>query len=41
MISGWIAYYGRYYRSVLYGMCQHVNRALVRWARRKFKPLRW
>ena len=40
MINGWINYYGRYYRSVLYGMCRHVNKALVRWARRKFKPLR-
>jgi hypothetical protein len=41
IISGWIAYYGRYYRSALYGMCRHVNKALVRWARRKFKSLRW
>jgi hypothetical protein len=41
IIQGWIAYYGRYYRSALYGMCRHVNKALVRWARRKFKSLRW
>ena len=40
MINGWINYYGQYYRSALYGMCRHVNKALVRWARRKFKPLR-
>lgn len=40
MINGWINYYGRYCRSVLYGMCRHLNKALVRWARRKFKPLR-
>ncbi|MEZ9978051.1 group II intron reverse transcriptase/maturase, partial [Vibrio breoganii] len=40
MINGWINYYGRYYRSALYGMCRHVNKTLVRWARRKFKPLR-
>lgn len=40
MISGWIAYYGRFYRSALYGMCRHVNKALVRWARCKFKSLR-
>lgn len=39
-INGWIAYYGRYYRSALYGMCRHVNKALVRWARRKYKKLR-
>ncbi len=41
IISGWIAYYGRYCRSALYGMCRHVNKALVRWVRRKFKSLRW
>ncbi|MEZ8310568.1 group II intron reverse transcriptase/maturase [Vibrio splendidus] len=40
MINGWINYYGRYCRSALYGMCRHLNKALVRWARRKFKPLR-
>jgi RNA-directed DNA polymerase len=40
MINGWINYYGRYCRSALYGMCRHVNKALVRWARRKFKSLR-
>ncbi len=40
IISGWIGYYGRFTRSALYGMCRHVNKALVRWARRKFKPLR-
>ena len=41
IINGWIGYYGRYYRSALYAMCRHVNKALVRWARRKFKTLRW
>jgi len=40
MINGWIAYYGKYRRSALYGMCRHVNKALVRWAMRKYKPLR-
>jgi RNA-directed DNA polymerase len=40
IINGWIGYYGRFTRSALYGMCRHVNKALVRWARRKFKPLR-
>jgi hypothetical protein len=38
--NGWIGYYGRYSRSALYAMCRHVNKALVRWARRKYKPLR-
>ena len=41
IINGWITYYGRYTRSALYAMCRHVNKALVRWARRKYKPLRW
>jgi RNA-directed DNA polymerase len=40
IISGWIGYYGQYCRSALYGMCRHVNKALIRWARPKFKPLR-
>jgi len=40
MINGWLNYYGRYTRSALYGMCRHINKTLVRWARRKFKPLR-
>lgn len=40
IISGWIGYYGKYTRSALYSMCWHVNKTLVRWARRKFKPLR-
>jgi len=40
LIHGWLAYFGRYCRSALYPMCRHVNKALVRWARRKFKALR-
>lgn len=40
IISGWIAYYGCYHRSALYAMCRHVNKTLVRWAMRKYKPLR-
>lgn len=41
IISGWINYFGRFYRSALYAMCRYVNKTLVRWARRKFKSLRW
>jgi group II intron reverse transcriptase/maturase len=40
MINGWLNYYGHYTRSALYDLCRHINKALVRWARRKFKPLR-
>lgn len=36
---GWINYYGSYYRSALYGLFEHLDDALVRWAMRKFKDL--
>lgn len=39
-LNGWLAYYGAFYRSALYVIFRHFNQALVRWARRKFKPLR-
>lgn len=41
LINGWIAYYGRYSRSGLYPMSRQVNKTLVRWARRKYKKLRY
>ncbi len=37
VIQGWINYYGRFYKSVLYPVLRHMNRALVHWVRRKFK----
>lgn len=37
IIRGWIGYYGRLYRSRLYRVLRHLNRALVYWVRRKFK----
>lgn len=40
MMSGWLAYYGAYYRSAMYAIIRHVNRALVRWAMRKYKALK-
>lgn len=40
VMSGWLAYYGRYYRSAMYAIVRHVNKALVRWAMRKYKALR-
>ncbi len=39
VIRGWVYYYGRFYKSELYSVLRHMNRALVRWARRKFKRL--
>lgn len=40
IINGWISYYGQFYRSELYKVFRHLNKALVRWARRKYKALR-
>jgi len=40
MIAGWFNYYGRYHRSALYVISRHINQALVRWVRRKYKALR-
>lgn len=37
MIQGWINYYGKFYKSAMYPLFQHLNRKLVTWARRKFK----
>jgi RNA-directed DNA polymerase len=39
VLRGWINYYGRFYKSALYPVLRHMNRALVQWARRKYKKL--
>jgi len=39
VVRGWVNYYGRFYISELYSVLKHMNRALVRWARRKYKKL--
>src|SRR4029077_19443579 len=39
-VRGWVNYYGRFYRSALTPVLRHLERALVRWACRKFKRLR-
>lgn len=41
VIRGWVNYYGRFYKSELYSVLRHMDRALVRWAQRKFKKLAW
>jgi len=41
VLSGWLAYYGRYYRPALYAVWRHINKTLVRWAMRKYKSLRF
>jgi RNA-directed DNA polymerase len=37
VLRGWINYYGCFYKSALYKVLRHVNRALVHWVRRKYK----
>jgi RNA-directed DNA polymerase len=39
VIRGWVNYYGRFYKSELYRVLKHMDRALVRWAARKYKKL--
>ena len=39
IISGWIAYYGRYGRTELYRLLCRINGYLVRWARKKYRSL--
>jgi RNA-directed DNA polymerase len=39
-VAGWIAYYGRFYKSALYAALRGLNAYLMRWAKRKFKNLR-
>jgi RNA-directed DNA polymerase len=40
-VSGWINYYGRFYKSKLMNFLeQQINPFLVKWARRKYKRLR-
>jgi RNA-directed DNA polymerase len=40
MIRGWIGYYCRFYRSAFGVISNHLDRALVRWAMRKYKRFR-
>ena len=40
-VSGWIGYYGAFYRSELHFLAFRIDEHLVRWARHKFKRLRY
>jgi RNA-directed DNA polymerase len=40
VVRGWMAYYGKFYRTELDALLRRINTYLVRWARRKFKRLR-
>lgn len=39
IVQGWINYYGRFYKSMLYPLLRRINEHLVRWAMRKYKRL--
>jgi RNA-directed DNA polymerase len=39
-VTGWIAYYGRFYKSALYAVLRGINTYLMRWARRTYKSLK-
>ena len=39
IVQGWINYYGRFYKSMLYPLLRRLNEHLVRWACRKYKRL--
>ena len=40
IVQGWINYYGRFYKSMLYPLLRRINDHLVRWAMRKYRRLR-
>jgi hypothetical protein len=40
IVSGWIQYYGRFYRSTMIPLLQRINTYLKRWAGRKYRRLR-
>jgi RNA-directed DNA polymerase len=37
VIRGWVNYYGHFYKSEMYKVLRHINRALMHWVRRKYK----
>lgn len=39
IIQGWWNYYGAFYKAAMHRMHQHIDRALARWAGRKYKAL--
>lgn len=40
IVYGWINYYGRFYKSMLYPVLRRINEHLMRWAMRKYKRLK-
>ena len=40
IVSGWINYYGSYYRSSLHPIMKHIDWKLVKWVSRKYKRMK-
>ncbi len=40
VVRGWVNYYGHFYKSELYKVLRHMDRALVMWVRKKYKKNR-
>lgn len=39
-VSGWMQYYGAFYRSALHPLLERINSYLVRWIRSKYRRLK-
>ena len=39
VIRGWLNYYGRFYKSEMKTVINHINVALIKWIRRKLRNL--
>ena len=40
VVSGWLNYCGRFYRTAMRPLLRRINAYLLRWARKKYKRLR-
>ncbi len=41
VVRGWITYYGKFHPSAMHNLLLHLNRKLVKWAKRKYKRFRF
>lgn len=41
ILQGWINYYGKFYKTALMPVLEHVNETLVKWALRKYDNLKY
>lgn len=40
IVRGWIQYYGKYYKSALFPLAEHINQHLGKWVMNKYKTFR-